>query len=558
MQRATYACRTASGILMLNLIGDCGDAANQMAFTAGLNPQNRAPCSHIVVCIHETENPSDEEALGAAQMLLNEFGASEHQAVLAIHRNTKSTHVHIILNRVHPVTGKSLTLSNDYVRLERACRRTEHHMGWPADRGRFDIVLEHGKIELRPKPQEHWERKKAERALGLRPDGKAVRVHHQLTGLGYLRDELAPNIRDFACKMLKTALHWRSVHSALKKAGLEYIPIGSGARIREIKTQRFMQANQLGSAYSFGAMCRRLGVFASPSNPPPETKPVAQSRHLHLVKNLNREHACACVAVRSTLKGARSLAAQGLRAAMRETHKNEIKALKYHLSEVRRQPMPLPTQTYLERYRLVLRTRKSNLVPRDDHTARRQDWMVAPSIKDPYAPKIIKKAVARHQNTLRLDGNNGLLFASCDAKGRIVGFDRMLLEANPRSSIQESSTGGVCTIGPQPADTCLLVRAPSDAITCLLQVEGPTPMIVTVGNALPEARTAHINRLTKGRKIVIDDDSFADRPDLKQKLNEMFPNARLLTENNDQKIVTPEPQVSEKTDEHSSEYLKFS
>ncbi|WP_299416205.1 relaxase/mobilization nuclease domain-containing protein [uncultured Sulfitobacter sp.] len=556
--RVEYASRTASAMLMLNLIGGCEDASTQMAFTADLNPKVRAPCSHIVLCFHETEQPSDEDVLAAAQMVLTEIGASEYQAILLIHRNTNSTHVHIILNRVHPFTGASLSLSNDYARLERACRQTEHRFGWPADRGRFDIALVNGKIELCPKPQEHWDRKTQERAQGLRPDGKAVREHHRLTNQGYLRNDLTANLRDFACKILKTALHWRSVHSGLKNAGLEYVPIGSGARIREIKSQRFMPANQLGSAFSFGAMCKRLGAFIPRRSVPAETAQEAQFGYREQINNLKRSHWRARTAVRLTLKGTRSFAAQGLRAAMRETHRNAIKALKEYLSATRPQRTPTPEPTPLERYRLVLRTRQSGLASRDDHTARRQDWIVAPSIKDPYAPQIIKTAVALHQNTLRLDGNNGLLFARWDAKGRIVGFDRMLLEANPRASIQETSTGGVCMIGPQPADTCLLVRTPFEAITSLLQVGGPTPMIVIVGNALSKARTAHINWLTKGRKIMIDDDSFADRPDLKQKLKKMFPNARFLTENNDQKIVTPEPQMSEKTDEHSSEGLKSS
>lgn len=42
-----------------------------------------------------------------------------------------------------------MSLSNDYARLERACRRVEHRMGWPADRGRFDIEIVNNAVELR-------------------------------------------------------------------------------------------------------------------------------------------------------------------------------------------------------------------------------------------------------------------------------------------------------------------------------------------------------------------------------------------------------------------------
>lgn len=89
--------------------------------------------------------------IAAARRMLRDLGAAKHQAVIALHRDRPHPHVHIILNLIHPLTGRMLDLGHDYMRPEQACRRIERQMGWPADRGRFETKIVGDEILLRPR-----------------------------------------------------------------------------------------------------------------------------------------------------------------------------------------------------------------------------------------------------------------------------------------------------------------------------------------------------------------------------------------------------------------------
>ena len=154
--RAKYVCDKATTIKLINMTGTWETAAKQMAFTAGLNPRKHTACSHVVCSWSEAEPHPDAELILAMQMVLQELGAGDHQAVIGIHRDRPSAHAHAVLNLVHPVTGVALSMSNSFARLELACRRIERRMGWPSDRGRFDVAMDGDEIVLRPCSSATW------------------------------------------------------------------------------------------------------------------------------------------------------------------------------------------------------------------------------------------------------------------------------------------------------------------------------------------------------------------------------------------------------------------
>ncbi|SEO07654.1 Relaxase/Mobilisation nuclease domain-containing protein [Paracoccus alcaliphilus] len=171
--RVDYICRKANTVNVGNLAGGWQDASWQMTVTAGLAPRIRQPAYHIILSWPDTESPTDQDMLNAARMVLAELGAEEHQYILAVHRDRRNGHVHILINRVHPITGAGLSTSHDFARLELACRRIECDMGWAADRGRFAAVKADGSVQLVRKPASHWQERRRQRAAGLRPDGQA-------------------------------------------------------------------------------------------------------------------------------------------------------------------------------------------------------------------------------------------------------------------------------------------------------------------------------------------------------------------------------------------------
>ncbi len=88
-------------------------AALALAFLAALPAMAEAPAP-------ETRAPVrvEKQMIAAADSYLTKMGWSEHQAVYIGHNDTAHAHIHIILNRVHPETGRVLDDRKDYRRAQ--------------------------------------------------------------------------------------------------------------------------------------------------------------------------------------------------------------------------------------------------------------------------------------------------------------------------------------------------------------------------------------------------------------------------------------------------------
>lgn len=54
---------------------------------------------------HPEQNPSKEHMLKTARKSIEALGLTEHEALIVAHRDEPQKHVHVIINRVHPLTG---------------------------------------------------------------------------------------------------------------------------------------------------------------------------------------------------------------------------------------------------------------------------------------------------------------------------------------------------------------------------------------------------------------------------------------------------------------------
>jgi hypothetical protein len=72
---------------------------------------------------------SKPEMLRAAEESIRVLGAENRQAIIVCHKDEPHPHVHIILNRVDPDTGKMLTNSKDFVRLSEWAEAYERERG---------------------------------------------------------------------------------------------------------------------------------------------------------------------------------------------------------------------------------------------------------------------------------------------------------------------------------------------------------------------------------------------------------------------------------------------
>lgn len=66
------------------------------------------PVRHVSLNWHPSETPDKVAMIGAAQSFLKHMGWDEHQAVLIAHDDKAYRHVHLVVNAIHPETGRKL------------------------------------------------------------------------------------------------------------------------------------------------------------------------------------------------------------------------------------------------------------------------------------------------------------------------------------------------------------------------------------------------------------------------------------------------------------------
>ena len=91
----------------------------------------------------EAETVTNEEMTLVAKRMLKDLGLEEHQAIVARHRDRPHPHMHILVNRVHPVTCTAWRGSKDYATIQRTLRSMERQFGWREVPGRHASLPGH-------------------------------------------------------------------------------------------------------------------------------------------------------------------------------------------------------------------------------------------------------------------------------------------------------------------------------------------------------------------------------------------------------------------------------
>jgi hypothetical protein len=76
------------------------------------------PVKTLSLAWHKDDEPTPEQMIAAADSFLKHMRWHEHQAVFIAHRDTEHRHIHIIINRVHPETGRTLDDYREQVRAQ--------------------------------------------------------------------------------------------------------------------------------------------------------------------------------------------------------------------------------------------------------------------------------------------------------------------------------------------------------------------------------------------------------------------------------------------------------
>jgi hypothetical protein len=146
---------------------------------------------------------------------LKALGYEHHQYMVVAHDDKKHFHIHIMVNKVHPVTLRAPTRYNNWLALDSAARSLEAKYGWARTPGmtRWD---EESKQAV---PISRSERI-ALRSAREQPTGAAAQLEHYQDAESlqtYVRREVAPSVRTLLTRQNVT---WGDLHRLLSKAHL--------------------------------------------------------------------------------------------------------------------------------------------------------------------------------------------------------------------------------------------------------------------------------------------------------------------------------------------------
>jgi hypothetical protein len=173
-------------------------AAKIMDATAKLSAKVEKPVFHASINWHPDEAPAREEMKEIARRALKLMELEEHQALVVGHGDTAHPHLHMMINRVNPNTGKAWRTGHDYARFDRVMKLLAEEHGFvcaPAKR------FKHGDDALgdptRSRPTRMSRRQGREVGAGLREQFEEARSWEDVEAAAALQGyQLAPKGQD--------------------------------------------------------------------------------------------------------------------------------------------------------------------------------------------------------------------------------------------------------------------------------------------------------------------------------------------------------------------------
>jgi Relaxase/Mobilisation nuclease domain len=213
-------------------------AAQFMRATAAENTRVQQPVYHVAVSFHPEDVVTRPMMERVADRLLTDLKLQQHQVVIVAHGDRDHPHMHLMVNRIHPTSGRAWDRWQDWVVTQRAIREEELALGLRQVRGRLHQLDGQTRALERP-TMTSGEYRQALRS-GVEPLVERARAH---------------------TAELRAALTWQDVHERLRAEGLRIERKGQGLVITDGEHQ--VKASRVHRELSFARLEQRLGRFQS-------------------------------------------------------------------------------------------------------------------------------------------------------------------------------------------------------------------------------------------------------------------------------------------------------
>jgi hypothetical protein len=105
------------------------DALKANAGVSRRGRKNTAPVLHYTLAWHVDDKPTPDEMRAAALVSLKVLELEQHESLIVAHNDKQHPHVHIVVNTVHPYTGRTAALKYSKERLSEWAETFERERG---------------------------------------------------------------------------------------------------------------------------------------------------------------------------------------------------------------------------------------------------------------------------------------------------------------------------------------------------------------------------------------------------------------------------------------------
>ena len=204
-------------------------AAKVMQANAAANARVHDPVYHVALAFDPGDPVTRRDMERAADRVLRDVGLAEYQALLVAHDDRAHPHVHLMVNRVHPETGRAWDRAHDYRRLEVSLRALERELGLRVVPGRHAPVPELAiQVPARDDARLHSPHNDALALASADPRTRGERQREMRT------DEVALIARAVALRnVLAVSSNWDDLSQHLNAVGLRLERRGQGLVITD-------------------------------------------------------------------------------------------------------------------------------------------------------------------------------------------------------------------------------------------------------------------------------------------------------------------------------------
>ena len=209
-----------------------------MSATAAENTRVELPVYHVAVSFHPGDAVTRPMMERVADRLLADLKLHQHQVVIVTHADRSHPHMHLMVNRIHPTSGRAWDRWQDWLVTQRVLREEELALGLRQVRGRLHQL----------------------EGQSLTPERSIVTSGEYRQALRSGVEPLVERVRAHAAE-LRAALTWKDVHVRLQAEGLRIERKGQGLVITDGEHQ--VKASRIHRELSFTRLEQRLGQYQS-------------------------------------------------------------------------------------------------------------------------------------------------------------------------------------------------------------------------------------------------------------------------------------------------------